>query len=106
MAGGPGAGGWLGAGEGLEPPGRRTAAEQRSSGREVVAMQIRRRRGGGVGVGSSPYPGALRLPKQTIPQNSRLETGAVIAACLEASQPRCWEELGQVVQTSAAPPPH
>lgn len=26
------------------------------------------------------YPGALWLPKQTIPQNSRLETGAVIAA--------------------------
>lgn len=46
MAGGPGAGGWLGAGQGLEPPGRRTAAEQRSSAREVVAMQIRRRRGG------------------------------------------------------------
>lgn len=54
-----------------------------------------------------PYPGALWLPKQTIPQNSRLETGAVIAASAAAeSQQRCQEELGQGVQTPSAPPPH
>lgn len=57
--------------------------------------------------GSPLYPGALWLPKQTIPQNSRLETGAVIAASVAASQPRCQEELGRGVQTSSAsPPPH
>lgn len=65
-------------------------------------MQMTRRPAG------PPYPGALWLPKQSIPQNSRLETSAVIAALssVAASQLCCHEELGQDVQTSSAPPPH
>lgn len=87
----------LGAGAGGPEPGARPPARP-SSRREEVAMQI------GAACGPS-YPGALRLPKQTIPQNSRLETRCHSSLSeAAASRPGGQEKLGQGVQTSAPLP--